>query len=254
LAGVSRLQYTTEMRLIRVMCSGRVDMGFVLRAFSNGLDGVFIGACHLNECNYITHGNYQAQNMVLLVKKIMEHIGVNPGRLRLQHVSGAEGNLFAESTNEFVKEIKALGPLGQAEGEVIRVEMKAGLAEVMKLVPYIKVEKREKLKARLTTPEECAAHFTLEEIADLLTNVASYWIDPAKCQACMTCARRCPADAIISAKGEVHIIDQDKCIKCGTCFAVCPPRFGAATRLVGEPVPPPLPEGQRTVVRKKKEA
>lgn len=254
MAGVSRLQYTTEMRMIRVMCSGRVDMSFVLRAFSKGLDGVFIGACHLNECNYITHGNYQAQNMVLLVKKIMEHIGINPGRLRLQHVSGAEGNLFAESTNEFVQQIKDLGPLGQADGEVSRVEMKARLAEVMKLVPYIKVEKREKLSARLTTPEDCDAHFTLEEVSDLLTNVASYWIDPEKCQACMTCARRCPADAIISVKGEVHIVEQDKCIKCGTCYAVCPPRFAAATRLVGKPVPPPPPEGERAVIRKKKEA
>jgi len=254
LAGVSRLQYSTEMRLIRVMCSGRVDMSFVLRSFSNGLDGVFIGACHLGECNYITYGNYQAQNMVLLVKKIMEYVGINPGRLRLQHVSGAEGNLFAESSNEFIKQIKELGPLGQAEGEVSRVEMKARLAEVMKLVPYIKVEKREKLRARLTTDEERVAHFTLEEVTDLLTNVASYWIDPAKCQACMTCARRCPADAIISAKGEVHIVDQDKCIKCGTCYAVCPPKFAAATRLVGEPVPPPLPEGERAVIRKKKEA
>lgn len=255
MAGVSRLQYTTEMRLLRVMCSGRVDLAYVLRAFSNGLDGVFIGACHLNECNYITHGNYQAQNMVLLVKKIMAHIGINPGRLRLQFVSGAEGNLFAESTNEFVKQIKELGPLGKAEGEESdRNVLKSRLADVMKLVPYIKVEKREKLRARLVTPEECEAHFTSEEVTDLLTNVASYWIDPTKCQACMTCARRCPADAIISAKGEVHIIDQDKCIKCGTCFAVCPPRFGAATRLVGEPVPPPLPEGQRAVVRKKKEA
>ena len=80
MAGVSRLQYTTEMRLIRVMCSGRVDLAFVLRAFSNGMDGVFIGGCRLNECNYITHGNYDALNMLLLCRKIMEHIGLNPER------------------------------------------------------------------------------------------------------------------------------------------------------------------------------
>ena len=63
MAGVSRLQYSTEIRLIRVMCSGRVDLEFVLRAFSNGMDGVFVGGCRLNECNYITHGNYDALNM-----------------------------------------------------------------------------------------------------------------------------------------------------------------------------------------------
>ena len=74
LAGVSRLQYTTEMRLIRLMCSGRVDLSFVLRAFSKGMDGVFIGGCRLNECNYVTQGNYHALGMVLLCKKIMELI------------------------------------------------------------------------------------------------------------------------------------------------------------------------------------
>ena len=251
MAGVSRLQYTTEMRLLRVMCSGRVDLAHVLRSFAKGLDGVFIGACHLNECNYITHGNYQAQNMVLLCKKIMEHIGLNPGRLRLQFVSGAEGNLFAESTNEFVQEIKDLGPLGALEGLDI-FEINARIAKVNKLMPYIKVEMREKLRTRIVNPEDRENYFTAEEIDNLLNKAASYYIDPEKCQACMTCARRCPADAIISAKNQVHVIDQEKCIKCGTCFAVCPPKFTAATRLTSDqPVPPPLPEAERTIVRQK---
>jgi len=69
LAGVSRLQYTNEMRLIRVMCSGRVDLEFLLRAFSNGQDGVFVGGCRLGECNYVTHGNYDALANVHLCKK-----------------------------------------------------------------------------------------------------------------------------------------------------------------------------------------
>src|SRR4030043_333323 len=106
MAGVSRLQYTTEMRLIRVMCSGRVDLEFVLRAFSNGMDGVFIGGCRLNECNYITHGNYDALNMVLLCRRIMEHIGLNPERLRIEFLSSGEGNLFAEVVNDIVKKVK----------------------------------------------------------------------------------------------------------------------------------------------------
>ena len=69
----------------------------------------------------------------------------------------------------------------------------------------------------------------------------------------MICARRCPAEAIISAKGQIHIVKQEKCIKCGTCFEVCPPKFGAVTKIVGAPVPPPLPEDQRSIVRKSKE-
>ena len=98
------------------MCSGRIDPAFVLRAFSQGADGVFIGACHLGECNYITHGNYHTLNMVLLLRLILEHLGLNPERLRMAFMSGAEANLFVENVNDFVKKIKALGPIGSGEG------------------------------------------------------------------------------------------------------------------------------------------
>src|SRR5512137_2204648 len=101
MAGVSRLQYTTEAKLIRVMCSGRVDLEFVLRAFSNGMDGVFMVGCRLNECKYITQGNYHALNMVLLCRKIMERIGLNPERLKIEFMSSAEGIIFAEVMNDF---------------------------------------------------------------------------------------------------------------------------------------------------------
>jgi coenzyme F420-reducing hydrogenase delta subunit/Fe-S-cluster-containing hydrogenase component 2 len=240
------------MRLVRVMCSGRVDLSFVIRAFSNGIDGVFIGACHLGECNYVTHGNYHTLNMVLLCKRILENIGLNPERLRIDFMSGSEANLFVEGVNGFVKNVKNLGPLGQGEG-IDRGELKSRLAKVTRLVPYIKVVKNEKLGTPLRNPEEYDKFFTKEEIDKLFSEVVSYYIDPQKCQACMTCARRCPAEAIISAKNQVHVIDQDKCIKCGTCFEACPPKFSSVTKIVGAPVPPPLPEGKRAIVRKAKE-
>jgi F420-non-reducing hydrogenase iron-sulfur subunit len=249
MAGVSRLQYTTEMRLIRVMCSGRVDLEFVLRAFSNGMDGVFIGGCRLNECNYITHGNYHALNMVLLCRKIMEHIGLNPERLRIAFMSSAEGILFAEVMSEFGNKVKELGPLGKGEG-IDQNELKSKLAEISKLVPYIKLVKNEKLASHLKNPEEYDKLFTKDEIDRLFSEVISYYIDPEKCQACMICANRCPVEAIISAKNQVHVIDQEKCIKCGTCFEVCPPKFRAVTEIAGAPVPPPIPEEKRTIVRK----
>jgi F420-non-reducing hydrogenase iron-sulfur subunit len=252
MAGVSRLQYTTETRLIRVMCSGRVDLEFVLRAFSNGMDGVIIGGCRLNECNYITHGNYHALNMVLLCRKIMEHIGLNPERLRIDFMSSAEGIVFAEVMSEFGNKVKQIGPLGKSEG-IDPNELKSKLAEIRKLVPYIKVLKNEKLGSRLVNPAEYDTFFTKDEIDKLFSEVISYYIDPEKCQACMTCARRCPVEAIISAKNQVHIIEQEKCIKCGTCLEVCPPRFAAVTEIIGAPVPPPLPEDKRTIVRKGKE-
>jgi coenzyme F420-reducing hydrogenase delta subunit/Fe-S-cluster-containing hydrogenase component 2 len=252
MAGVSRLQYTTETRLIRVMCSGRVDLEFVLRAFSNGMDGVFIGGCRLNECNYTTHGNYHALNMVLLCKKIMENIGLNPERLRIAFMSSAEGILFAEVMSEFGNKVRELGPLGKPEG-IDPKELKSKLAEIRKLVPYIKMVENEKLASRLKSPEEYDHLFTKEEIDKLFSEVISYYIDPEKCQACMTCAKRCPVEAIISAKNQVHVIEQEKCIRCGTCFEVCPPKFRAVTKISGEPVPPPIPEEKRTIVRKGKE-
>ncbi|HEY46132.1 MAG TPA: hydrogenase iron-sulfur subunit, partial [Anaerolineae bacterium] len=247
-SGVSRLQYTTETRLIRVMCSGRVDLEFVLRAFSNGMDGVFIGGCRLNECNYITHGNYDALNMVLLCKRIMEHIGLNPERLRLEFMSSADGNLFADIMREFGDKVKELGPLGEAEG-LDQNELKAKLTEIRKLVPYIKLTKNEKLASRLENPEEYEQLFTRDEIDRLFSEVISYYIDPEKCQACMICVRRCPAEAIVGAKNQIHIIDQGKCIKCGTCLEVCPTKFGAVIEITGDPAPPPIPEGERTIVR-----
>jgi len=234
------------------MCSGRVDLAFVLRAFSNGVDGVFIGGCRLNECNYGTHGNYDALNMVLLCKRIMEHVGLNPERLRIEFMSSAEGILFADVMREFGNTVKELGPLGQGEG-IDHNKLRSRLAEITKLVPYIKMMKNEKLASRLKTPEEYDTLFTKDEIDRLFSEVISYYIDPEKCQACMICAKRCPVEAIISAKNQIHVIDQEKCIKCGTCFEACPPRFGAVTKISGHPVPPPIPEEKRTIARKNAE-
>ncbi|MDY6917355.1 MAG: NADH-ubiquinone oxidoreductase-F iron-sulfur binding region domain-containing protein, partial [Chloroflexota bacterium] len=82
-------------------------------------------------------------------------------------------------------------------------------------------------------------------------SLISYYIDPEKCKACMICMRNCPVDAISGGKNQIHVIDQSKCTKCGTCFEVCPSRFGAVTRLSGEPVPAPLAEDQRVLARAK---
>ncbi len=99
--------------------------------------------------------------------------------------------------------------------------------------------------------EEYEAHIREKRCpAFVCKNLIAYYIDPEKCKACMTCSRKCPAEAIGGAKKQIHVIDQEKCTNCGTCYEVCPPGFGAVTRLSGEPVPPPIPEKERTIVGK----
>jgi coenzyme F420-reducing hydrogenase delta subunit len=152
------------------MCSGRVDLAHVLRAFSNGIDGVFIGACHLNECNYITHGNFHALTMVNIGRKIMEHIGLNPERLRITFMSGAEANIFVEATNVFVKTVKGLGPLGKGEG-IEENALKAKLEAVTRIVPYIKLVERERLRVPLKSQEEFDTFFNSDELKRLFNEL-----------------------------------------------------------------------------------
>ena len=235
------------------MCSGRVDLDFVLRAFANGMEGVFIGGCRLNECNYTTHGNYHALNMVLLCRRLMEHIGLNPERLRIAFMSSGEGNLFVEEVNAFTRKVKELGPVG-ASDEADPEELRERIQEVRELVPYIKMQEREKLESRLGSEAEYEGLFTAEEVERLLREVVSYHIDPERCQACGICARRCPVEAIEGGKNRIHVIDQEKCIKCGTCLEACPDKFSAVQEIRGEPVPPPVPEEERTIERKRAES
>ena len=162
MAGVSRLQYTNEIRLIRVMCTGRVDLEFILRAFSNRQDGVFIGGCRLNECNYITNGNYDALGNVYLTRKLLEHIGVNPERLRIEFMSSGDGIILAEVINDFVKKIKDMGPIGRSEG-IDENRLKLKLQAVTKLIPFVKLVEREKLRVPVKSKEAYHKFFTSDE-------------------------------------------------------------------------------------------
>lgn len=145
------------------MCSGRVDLNHVIRAFLKGADGVFIGACHLGECNYVTHGNYHALTMVHLAKKLMERIGMDPERLKIQFMSGAEASLFVESVNEFVKKVKEIGPLTHTEDLVSKLDVLSGL------VPYIRLVERERLRLPSMTEEGYETFFASDECTRIIT-------------------------------------------------------------------------------------
>ncbi|MBA7622428.1 hypothetical protein ES703_29805 [subsurface metagenome] len=108
LAGVSRIQYAPNLRVIRVMCSGRVDPIFILEAFLRGIDGILVLGCHLGDCHYIS-GNYEAEIKIDMLNKLLGFIGFSE-RLRLDWVSASEGNRFAQIVNEFTENIRNLGP------------------------------------------------------------------------------------------------------------------------------------------------
>jgi F420-non-reducing hydrogenase iron-sulfur subunit len=111
LAGVSRLTHAANVRIIRVMCSGRVDPQFVLAAFAKGADGVLLGGCHPGDCHY-GEGNYKALRRVQMLQRVLTEMGIAPARFRLEWISAAEGEKVKGVINDMVAQVRALGPLG----------------------------------------------------------------------------------------------------------------------------------------------
>jgi F420-non-reducing hydrogenase iron-sulfur subunit len=112
LAGTSRIKYPPNVRVIRVMCSGRVAPELVMKAFSAGADGVLVLGCHIGDCHYV-YGNHRTKKRMALLKNMLGYLGIDPRRMRLEWVSAGEGAKFAEVVGEFTQQIKALGPKQQ---------------------------------------------------------------------------------------------------------------------------------------------
>jgi len=110
MAGTSRTKYAPNVRLIRLMCSGRLDPTFVMKALSNGADGVLITGCHPGECHYLEQ-NYKALRRHLLMRRVLKGLGIEPERVKLVWASAAEGIKLAHEINVFVEEVRELGPL-----------------------------------------------------------------------------------------------------------------------------------------------
>ncbi len=108
-AGISRIQHQPHFRTIRVMCSGRIHPGFVLRALEKGADGVLVSGCHIGDCHYVS-GNERQLEHFEITKKLVHLIGLEPGRVRLEWISAAEGPRWAKILDEFTDQIRALGP------------------------------------------------------------------------------------------------------------------------------------------------
>jgi F420-non-reducing hydrogenase iron-sulfur subunit len=109
LAGTARIPYAPNLRVVRVMCSGRVDPAFVMEALRCGADGVLVAGCHPGDCHY-QNGNHKTMRRFALLKRVLDQLGVEPARVRLEWVSASEGDRFADLVNDMTEQVRTLGP------------------------------------------------------------------------------------------------------------------------------------------------
>jgi coenzyme F420-reducing hydrogenase delta subunit len=118
LAGVSRFQYPPNVRIVRVMCSGRISPRFVIKSFQEGADGVLIAGCHPGDCHY-SKGNYFTRRRLKILGTLLEHIGIDPGRFQIKWISASEGGRFADVIKEMTENVKKLGSNSAFKREVV---------------------------------------------------------------------------------------------------------------------------------------
>ena len=116
LAGTSRKKFSPNVRVVRVMCSGRVEPAFILKAFEKGADGVLVLGCHPGDCHY-SEGNYKATRRMPMLKKLLSQMGVEDERLRMEWVSASEGDRFASIVDEMTEQVRKLGPFPRNGGD-----------------------------------------------------------------------------------------------------------------------------------------
>jgi F420-non-reducing hydrogenase iron-sulfur subunit len=130
LAGVSRLKSSPSLRIIKTMCSGRVDPSFIVKAFQLGADGVLIAGCHPGDCHY-QEGNFKTLRRIIMLKKLLFEMGINPERVRLEWISASEAEKFASVSIEFTEQIKQLGPLNLKSGFTLESQLSTVSSEAL---------------------------------------------------------------------------------------------------------------------------
>lgn len=117
MAGTARMKYAPNVRLLRLMCSGRLDPTFILKAFAGGADGVLVSGCHPGDCHYVEQ-NYKMLRRFHLLTRVLAQMGIEPERIKLVWASAAEGAIFADEINKFVEQVRELGPLNWGAGNI----------------------------------------------------------------------------------------------------------------------------------------
>jgi len=214
LAGVGRLQMPPNFRVIRVMCSGRVDPMFVLKALESGADGVLVMGCHPGDCHYIG-GNYKAERRMKFLKHILNEIGIGD-RLELQWVAASEGPKFQQVITEFTSKIKGLGPSPLDPEYQYRKPVKED-------------QKRDQLQDLLCSIADQMDYHSIEPLEipeeDVMEGYGFPVIDGDKCIGCGTCFLNCPEQVIQmdDQEGSRHISHyQFNCRTCRRCEEMCP--------------------------------
>jgi F420-non-reducing hydrogenase iron-sulfur subunit len=161
------------------MCTGRMDLAFVIRALQRGADGVIVGGCWPGECHYVTEGNYDALGNMHLCKMLLERVGVNPERLRLEWISAAEGGRFAEVMSSFTSKLRDLGPLGKGEG-IEADDLKLKLDSMERVIPYAKLVEREKLRVPVRTEEAYKEFYASDSTKELIDDLIGQKLDTSQ--------------------------------------------------------------------------
>jgi coenzyme F420-reducing hydrogenase delta subunit/DNA-binding CsgD family transcriptional regulator len=154
------------------MCTGRVDLAFVFRAFAKGADGVIVGGCWPGECHYVTEGNYDALGNDYVGKMLLERIGLSPDRLRIEWIGASEGTRFAEVMSEFANTLRELGPIGEGEG-IEPDDLQLRLGAVNQLVPFLKLVEREKLRIPSKNEETYRSYYESDEVNRLFEDLVA---------------------------------------------------------------------------------
>ncbi len=228
LAGVSRVQYPPNVRIVRVMCSGRVEMGHIVRALEMGADGVLVTGCHIGDCHYIS-GNEQAQRAIAATQEVLKVLGMD-GRVRLEWISAAEGQRFGQVITDFVEHVRALGPNpmrgakatrgrpGEAPGELVDLVHSTGVMyclECGKCEATCPITRMDVTYSPMLVVEEA-----LRDLPDELGADKGLWY----CITCGLCSRRCPSGVdfleFVRQAREVEPSARDRCAHGGVFHAL----------------------------------
>ena len=225
LAGTSRMHHDISVRAIRVMCSGRVEPAFVLKAFEQGADGVLIAGCHIPaDCHY-TNGNYKTLARYETFLPLLDELGIGRERLALHWISASEGEKFASVMNEFSAAIRELGPLSIDKSKFCHLRVRPG-----EPLNECSVIRKAQEFAACEAASSGMVDLGVRKSLDLPGRIMepSIVFDPNKCIRCGSCVESCRMqgiEAIRLDENEGVVIDESKCVRCGQCVLSCPLSF-----------------------------